>query len=139
MQAKVAGLEEALAAEEKKKVAAAAAARSPTRATDSSESGAEQTHDSSEASSGEQDGSEADSESNADGDANGCEGNSLESTQQVIQEFEADEAADEFDYLAYAQDRALFFWADILSLGLVKEQDFPEGMVEHIKKMMIGR
>lgn len=58
-------------------------------------------------------------------------------TDQVIQEVEVDEAADEFDYLAYAQDRALFFWADILSLGLIKEDELPTEMVGHIKSRMI--
>jgi choline kinase len=49
----------------------------------------------------------------------------------------ADDQEDEFDYLAYAQDRALFFWADILSLGLIREDDLPPEIVEHVKKRMI--
>ncbi|QSS54933.1 choline kinase [Histoplasma capsulatum var. duboisii H88] len=48
------------------------------------------------------------------------------------------EPAGEFDYLAYAQDRALFFWADILSLGLIKEGDLPPDMAERIKGHIIG-
>jgi choline kinase len=59
--------------------------------------------------------------------------------EQVKQEVAAAEAADEFDYLAYAQDRAFFFWADMLSLGLVREEDFPAGVLEHVKKRIIGR
>ena len=35
---------------------------------------------------------------------------------------------DEFDYLAYAQERAMFFWGDCLQLGIVKEEELPEGM-----------
>lgn len=58
--------------------------------------------------------------------------------QQVIQEVEAEEAADEFDYLAYAQDRALFFWSDLLALGFIKEEELPTDMIPHIKKRMIG-
>ncbi|KKZ67357.1 hypothetical protein EMCG_01085 [[Emmonsia] crescens] len=44
-----------------------------------------------------------------------------------------EEPAGEFDYLAYAQDRALFFWADVLSLGLIKEADLPPDVAERIK------
>ena len=127
MQANVAGLEEALAAEEE----AAAVTDSPEEVTP--------TRDSSESEDTVQDSSDGDSEDNVTAEVNGAESNTPESTQQVIREFEADEAADEFDYLAFAQDRALFFWADILSLGIGKEEDFPEGMVEHIKKRMIWR
>lgn len=38
-----------------------------------------------------------------------------------------------FDYLAYAQDRAMFFWSDLLALGLVNPDDLPAPMVEHIR------
>ncbi|KAL1856190.1 hypothetical protein Plec18170_004059 [Paecilomyces lecythidis] len=47
------------------------------------------------------------------------------------------EESDEFDYLAYSQDRALFFWADVLALGVVKEEDLPAGLVECAKSRMI--
>lgn len=63
--------------------------------------------------------------------------NPLLDTPQVIEEVEVDEAADEFDYLGYAQERALFFWADILSLGLIKEDEIPPDMLVHIKNRMI--
>lgn len=36
-----------------------------------------------------------------------------------------EEEEEEFDYLAYAQDRALFFLGDMLQLGLVKREDLP--------------
>lgn len=42
---------------------------------------------------------------------------------------EAEEGAEqdeEFDYLGYAQHRAMFFWGDALQLGLIKEEDLPE-------------
>lgn len=39
----------------------------------------------------------------------------------------------EFDYLAYAQDRAMFFWGDILALGLMKKEDLPREVLEKIK------
>lgn len=61
----------------------------------------------------------------------------LAATDQALQEVEVDEAADEFDYLAYAQDRALFFWADILAIGLIKEEELPMEMLEHIKRRIV--
>ncbi|OAQ85094.1 choline kinase [Purpureocillium lilacinum] len=42
-------------------------------------------------------------------------------------------AADEFDYLSYAQDRALFFWGDVLQMGLVKEDELPESLRARLK------
>jgi choline kinase len=47
-----------------------------------------------------------------------------------------EEGEDEFDYLAYAQERAMFFWGDCLQLGIVKEEDLPEkmnGMIKIVK------
>lgn len=41
----------------------------------------------------------------------------------------------EFDYLAYAQDRAVFFWGDALQLGIVKREDLPSPLLERIKIM----
>jgi choline kinase len=46
---------------------------------------------------------------------------------------DVDEEEEEFDYLAYAQDRAMFFWSDLLALGLVNPDDLPAPMVEHIR------
>jgi choline kinase len=50
----------------------------------------------------------------------------------------ADEEEDEdeeegFDYLAYAQERALLFWGDVLQLGLVKKEDLPAELVQKVK------
>ncbi|KKK12957.1 hypothetical protein P175DRAFT_0529950 [Aspergillus ochraceoroseus IBT 24754] len=45
--------------------------------------------------------------------------------------------ADEFDYLAYAQDRAMFFWADLLSLGVVQKSQLPQEMVKQIESRVI--
>ncbi|KAI1259884.1 kinase-like protein [Xylariaceae sp. FL1019] len=39
---------------------------------------------------------------------------------------EAQEDPDAFDYLGYAQDRAMFFWGDCVRVGLVKVEDLPE-------------
>ncbi|KAF2265156.1 kinase-like protein, partial [Lojkania enalia] len=40
-------------------------------------------------------------------------------------EKEADED-EEFDYLAYAQERAMFVWGDAIQLGIVRKEDLPE-------------
>ncbi|RJE18345.1 Choline kinase [Aspergillus sclerotialis] len=44
---------------------------------------------------------------------------------------------DGFDYLAYAQDRAMFFWADLLALNLADEKDLPPELVEVVKTRII--
>lgn len=46
-----------------------------------------------------------------------------------------EEEEDEFDYLAYAHDRALFFWGDLVGLGLVKEEELPVGVREGLKRV----
>ena len=40
---------------------------------------------------------------------------------------------EEFDYLGYAQERAMFFWGDILQLGIVKREDLPAELLEKVK------
>ncbi|KAL9597743.1 MAG: hypothetical protein Q9219_004937 [cf. Caloplaca sp. 3 TL-2023] len=40
---------------------------------------------------------------------------------------------DEFDYLAYARERAMFFWGDMLRMDLVRKEELPEGMMESLK------
>lgn len=49
---------------------------------------------------------------------------------------EADEEGD-FDYLAYSQDRAMFFWSDLLALNLVKAEELPAPLVEHIRSRLV--
>jgi choline kinase len=44
-----------------------------------------------------------------------------------------EDVEDEFDYLGYAQDRAMFFWGDVVSLGIVKKEDLPGSLVERMK------
>ena len=47
---------------------------------------------------------------------------------------EAQEGEEEhFDYLGYAQERAMFFWGDVLQLGIVKREELPEDLLEKIK------
>lgn len=38
-----------------------------------------------------------------------------------------------FDYLAYAQERAMFFWGDCVQMGLVNEDELPEGLRGRVK------
>lgn len=38
-----------------------------------------------------------------------------------------------FDYLGYAQERAMFFWGDVLQLGIVKKEDLPHELLEKVK------
>ncbi|KAH6644534.1 hypothetical protein C7974DRAFT_298597 [Boeremia exigua] len=40
---------------------------------------------------------------------------------------------EEFDYLAYAQDRAMFVWGDLVGMGLVKMEDLPETLRQRLK------
>lgn len=46
---------------------------------------------------------------------------------------EAEIDGDEFDYLAYAQERAWFFWGDCVLLGLANLEDLPEGIRGRVK------
>ena len=51
-------------------------------------------------------------------------------------ELDDDEEQDEsFDYLAYAQDRAFFFWGDLLELDLVREDELPDTVVKRAKRL----
>lgn len=49
---------------------------------------------------------------------------------------DVDEEAD-FDYLAYAQDRVMFFWSDLLALNLIKAEELPAPLVEHIRSRLV--
>ena len=44
-----------------------------------------------------------------------------------------DEEEEDFDYLGYAQERAMFFWGDVVGLGLVKKEELPERLVKGLK------
>ncbi|KAF2148425.1 kinase-like protein [Myriangium duriaei CBS 260.36] len=51
------------------------------------------------------------------------------------QEEEAPPEDGEFDYLAYARDRAMFFWGDAVALGLYKLEDLPADVQRDIKML----
>lgn len=40
---------------------------------------------------------------------------------------------EEFDYLGYAQERAMFFWGDLISLGIVQKHELPADLLRKIK------
>ncbi|KAJ6073742.1 uncharacterized protein N7446_001519 [Penicillium canescens] len=73
-------------------------------------------------------------EGNGNGNSNSSGNGHSEKTPPV--DADIDEEGD-FDYLAYAQDRIMFFWSDLLALGLVKAEDLPAPMVEHIKSRLV--
>ncbi|KAH8728193.1 hypothetical protein GQ44DRAFT_747976 [Phaeosphaeriaceae sp. PMI808] len=42
---------------------------------------------------------------------------------------------EEFDYLAYAQDRAMFLWGDAIRMGIIKAEELPEGVQKMAQKV----
>ncbi|KAI9726508.1 MAG: hypothetical protein M1828_001330 [Chrysothrix sp. TS-e1954] len=62
------------------------------------------------------------------------------STELEIEENEEEQESEEhFDYLAYAQDRALFFWADCVAFGVVDlEKELPTELQERVRSKMIA-
>lgn len=57
-------------------------------------------------------------------------------TPPVDAEIEEDDG--DFDYLAYAQDRVMFFWGDLLSLNLIKPEELPAPLLEHVKSRLVA-
>ncbi|KAK5938276.1 hypothetical protein PMZ80_009246 [Knufia obscura] len=53
--------------------------------------------------------------------------------EEAHQEGDGQEEEEDFNYLAYAQERAMFFWGDCILMGIVKEEDLPEAMRPHVK------
>ncbi|KAI8626963.1 kinase-like protein [Xylariaceae sp. FL1651] len=54
-------------------------------------------------------------------------------TTAIVAPEEEEEDPDAFDYLRYAQERAMFFWGDCVTLGLVKLEDLPEKVQSNSK------
>lgn len=52
---------------------------------------------------------------------------------ETAKEAEQLEEDDHFDYLGYAQERARFFWGDVVSLGLVKREELPAELAKSLK------
>lgn len=43
------------------------------------------------------------------------------------------EEEEEFDYLGYAQERAMFLWGDAINLGIIKAEELPEEVRRRVK------
>lgn len=84
---------------------------------------------------------ELDAEAERDVKEDSEEGNGVLGSDKLEPVYEAkakemaieEEEEDEFDYLAYAQERAMFFWGDVVGLGIVKKEELPEGLWERCK------
>ncbi|GAB0134803.1 hypothetical protein EsDP_00003159 [Epichloe bromicola] len=63
----------------------------------------------------------------------GLDANNEPASEADILKTEQDIGPDEFDYLRYAQERAMFFWGDCVQLGLAKPEDLPEKLRSRIK------
>jgi choline kinase len=46
---------------------------------------------------------------------------------------ESQNEEEEFDYLGYAQERAMFVWGDAIRLGVIKAEELPEDVRKRIK------
>lgn len=68
-----------------------------------------------------------------DGQVDGSAHTKDESKDEHKEENGGQEEEEEFDYITYAQERAMFFWGDCVDLGLVKKEDLPENLRERIK------
>jgi choline kinase len=84
-------------------------------------------------------GSNGEDESREDLGERGEEYRELAELQQQVTESvekdEPEEAEDEFDYLGYAQHRAMFFWADAIQIGLVKAEELSEELRGKVKSV----
>lgn len=63
----------------------------------------------------------------------GLDDNHMPVSEDEAAEAEEAIAMDEFDYLSYAQSRAMFFWGDCVQMGLVKLDELPEAVQSQIK------
>ncbi|EXJ68350.1 choline kinase [Cladophialophora psammophila CBS 110553] len=74
-----------------------------------------------------------DSDHNADTEMTQVEGQPRPDSRPSSPSDHGDEPEDEFDYLAYAQERAMFFWGDCLQMGLVEEDELPVDLKRRVK------
>ena len=59
--------------------------------------------------------------------------NTADGLKEDIQESKEEEDEEDFDYLGYAQERTMFFWGDVLQLGLVKKEELPQELLDKVK------
>ncbi|KAF2726355.1 kinase-like protein [Polychaeton citri CBS 116435] len=62
-----------------------------------------------------------------------AEGHESLASGEIIDAADAEEQEEEFDYLGYAQHRAMFFWGDAIQHGLIKPEDLPVETREKVK------
>jgi choline kinase len=66
---------------------------------------------------------------------------SNEKAEQVANNLQQEQDADlfkpqdeeEFDYLSYANDRAMFVWGDAIRMGIARQEELPESLRERVK------
>ncbi|KAI9890281.1 MAG: hypothetical protein M1814_004316 [Vezdaea aestivalis] len=56
----------------------------------------------------------------------------VESSEQAPVEDDSSSEED-FDYLSYSRERALFFWGDAVNLGIIKREEIPDSLVQELK------
>lgn len=80
-------------------------------------------------------GAKAEEEKKASGVSSEKADDTNETTTKVDEDADIFKAQDEeeFDYLAYAQDRAMFLWGDAIRMGMIKAEDLPEEVRQRIK------
>jgi choline kinase len=65
-------------------------------------------------------------EGSEDGDSSGTVSEEFWTSEKNLEE-------EDFDYLGYARDRALFFWGDLIHLGVLKPEELPVEVQEQMK------
>ncbi|KAF2194417.1 kinase-like protein [Zopfia rhizophila CBS 207.26] len=71
---------------------------------------------------------------NASGEEDGAGDGEVREEEEGEGEGEAEQKEDEeFDYLGYAQERAMFVWGDAIKLGIVKKEELPEEVGKRAK------
>jgi choline kinase len=71
-----------------------------------------------------------------DGAAAPNEGSKAVDDEGQLEEEQAEEEEEEedgFDYLNYSRERALFFWGDLLALGIMKASELPATLVDEAR------
>jgi choline kinase len=82
---------------------------------------------------------ETKAEAGAEEEGNGIVSNEMaeQGATNLPQEQDADlfkpQDEEEFDYLSYANDRAMFLWGDAIRMGIVRQEDLPESLRERVK------
>ncbi|KAI9849824.1 MAG: hypothetical protein M1837_000038 [Sclerophora amabilis] len=74
----------------------------------------------------------------AEGGANNVPDGNLPETHQEPEDTPADEGTEdeeeeEFDYLSYAQERAMLFWGDVVNLGIIDKDELPADLLPKLK------